>query len=82
MCDVVGMLEGHWPTCFVSVTYSTYFLQWYSFEPHGIIPSFPMQLGGKTVCVEFEVIDAPLNYNLLLGRSWTYSMQAVVAIVL
>jgi hypothetical protein len=24
----------------------------HSFRPHGIIPSFLMQLGGKTVCVE------------------------------
>jgi hypothetical protein len=52
-----------------------------SFRPHGIIPSFPVQLGGKTVCVEVEVVDAPLDYNLLLGRSWTYAMQAVVATV-
>jgi hypothetical protein len=54
----------------------------HSFRPHGIIPSFPVQLGGKTVCVEVEVIDAPLEYNLLLGRSWTYAMQAVVATIL
>jgi hypothetical protein len=40
-----------------------------------------MQLGGKTVCVEVEVVDVSLNYNLLLGRSWTYAMKAVVAIV-
>jgi hypothetical protein len=33
------------------------------------------------VCVEVEVVDASLDYNLLLGRSWTYAMQAVVAIV-
>jgi hypothetical protein len=52
-----------------------------SFRPHGIIPSFPMQLGGKTMCVEVEVVDAPLDYNLLLGRSWNYAMQVVVAIV-
>jgi hypothetical protein len=53
----------------------------HSFRPHGIIPSFPVQLGGKTVCVEVEVVDAPLDYNLLLGRSWTYSMHAVVSTV-
>jgi hypothetical protein len=53
----------------------------HSFRPHGIIPSFPMQLGGKTVCVEVEVVDVPLDYNLLLGRSWTYAMHAVVATV-
>jgi hypothetical protein len=45
-----------------------------SFQPHGIVPSFPTQLGEKTVCVEVEVVDDPLDYNLLLGRSWTYDM--------
>jgi hypothetical protein len=29
--------------------------------------------------IEVEVVDAPLYYNLLLGRSWTYAMHAVVA---
>jgi hypothetical protein len=53
----------------------------HSFRPHGIILSFPMQLGGKTVYVEVEVVDVPLNYNLFLGRSWTYAMQVVVATV-
>jgi hypothetical protein len=33
------------------------------------------------MCIEVEVVDAPLDYNLLLGRSWTYSMHAVVATV-
>jgi hypothetical protein len=50
-----------------------------SFRPHGIVPSFPVQSGGKTMCVEVEVVDAPLDYNLLLGQSWTYAMQVVVA---
>jgi hypothetical protein len=53
----------------------------HSFRPHCIISSLPVQLEGKTVCVEVEVVDAPLNYNLLLGRSWTYAMQVVVATV-
>jgi hypothetical protein len=33
------------------------------------------------VCVEVEVFDALLDYNLLLGHSWTYAMQAMVATV-
>jgi hypothetical protein len=37
------------------------------FKPHGIITTFPIELGGKTVSVEVEVVDAPLEYNLLLG---------------
>jgi hypothetical protein len=40
-----------------------------------------MQLGGKTVCVEVEVVNASLDYNLLLGRSWNYSMQAMVVTI-
>jgi hypothetical protein len=52
-----------------------------SFQPHGIIPSFPVQLGGKTMCVEVEVVISPLDCNLLLGRSWNYAMQFVVATV-
>jgi hypothetical protein len=52
-----------------------------SFRPGGIIPSFPVQLRGKIMCVEVEVVDVPLDYNLLLGRSLTYAMHAVVATV-
>jgi hypothetical protein len=81
MRDVIGMLEGHWPTHFVSITYSSYHFRWSFFQTTWVIPSFPMQLGGKTMCVEVEVVDAPLDYNLLLGRSWTYAMHAVVATV-
>ena len=37
------------------------------FRPHGILPSLEFCLGGKTVAIEVEVVDAPLDYNLLLG---------------
>jgi hypothetical protein len=48
------------------------------FKPYGVLPSLPITLEGKTVQVEVEVFDAPLDYNLLLGRSWIDSMRAVV----
>ena len=32
--------------------------------------------------IEVEVIDAPLDYNLLLGRNWTYAMTVVASVVL
>ena len=48
-----------------------------SFRPHDILPSLKVHLGGKTIAIEVEVVDAPLDYNLLLGRNWMYSMQAV-----
>ena len=38
-----------------------------SFRPHGILPSLEVQLGGKTMTIEFEVVDAPCHYNILLG---------------
>ena len=41
-----------------------------SFWPHGILPSLNFHLGGKTVVIKVEVVDAPLDYNLLLGRNW------------
>jgi hypothetical protein len=50
-----------------------------SFRPHGILPSFPVQLGRKTVEVEVEVVDAPLDYNIFLGRNWTYAMTTIVS---
>jgi hypothetical protein len=28
MHDVIGMLEDHWPTRFVFVTYSSYLFRW------------------------------------------------------
>jgi hypothetical protein len=39
----------------------------------------PITLEGKTVQVEVEVFDAPLDYNLLLGCSWIDSMHTVVS---
>ena len=34
-------------------------------------------MGGKTVAIEVEVVDAPLDYNFFMGRNWMYNMQAV-----
>ena len=47
-----------------------------SFRPHGILPSLKVCLGGNTIAIKVEVVDAPLDYNLLLGKNWMYSMQA------
>jgi hypothetical protein len=38
-------------------------------------------LGDKTVTVDVEVVDAPLDYNLLLGRSWFYTMTVIASSV-
>jgi hypothetical protein len=49
------------------------------FKPYGVLPSLPITLEGKMVNVEVEVFDAPLDYNLLLVRSWIDSTRAVVS---
>ena len=51
------------------------------FHPHGILPDFEIKLVGKAVSIEVEVIDAPLDYNLLLGRNWTYAMSAIASAI-
>jgi hypothetical protein len=51
------------------------------FHPHGLLQSLPIQLGGKTVTIDVEVVYAPLDYNLLLGRSWFYAMTFVASSV-
>ena len=51
------------------------------FTPHGILVAFPIELGDKTVTVEIEVVNAPLDYNLLLEHSWFYPMRAVASTV-
>jgi hypothetical protein len=38
-------------------------------------------LGGKIVNVDVEVVDAPLNYNLLLGRRLFYAMNVIASLV-
>jgi hypothetical protein len=51
----------------------------FGFKPYVVLPSFPITLEGKTVNVEVEVFDAPLDYNLLLGPRWIDSMHAIVS---
>ena len=53
----------------------------HSFPPHGFIMACPTELEGKTVQVDVEVVDAPIDYNLLLGCSWIHVMMEVVSSV-
>jgi hypothetical protein len=51
------------------------------FKPHRILTTLPVEIGGKTVTINVEVIDAPLDYNLLLGRTRFYAMKVVASTV-
>jgi hypothetical protein len=46
----------------------------HGFQPHRLLQYFTVTLKGKTISVDIEVVDAPLDYNLLLGHSWFYAM--------
>ena len=48
------------------------------FQLHVLISALAVELGGKTVSIQVEVVDAPLDYNLLLGRNWFYDMIVVL----
>lgn len=50
----------------------------HTFIPKGYLASYPITLNGKMVTMDIEVVDRKLNYNLLLGSSWTYAMTAIV----
>ena len=49
------------------------------FPPYGLLPSLQIELGRKSFSIHFQVVDAPLDYNLLLGRNWFYAMQDVAS---
>ena len=51
------------------------------FTPHGILTAFPVEQGGEIVTVEVEMVNAPLDYNLLIGRSWFYPMKVIASTI-
>jgi hypothetical protein len=51
------------------------------YKPYGVLPALSIALEGKSVTVEVEVFDAPLDYNLLPGRSWIDAMHAIVSTI-
>jgi hypothetical protein len=50
-------------------------------SPEGLFQNVPIELGGKTILIDIEVIDALLNYNILFGHSYMYAMKAVTSSV-
>lgn len=48
-------------------------------RPLGILPNLPITLIRKTIYMKLMVVQGPLDYNLLLGRDYIYSMGATVS---
>jgi hypothetical protein len=51
----------------------------YSLE--GLFQNVHVELGGKTILIDIEVIDAPLDYNILFSHSYMYAMKAAASSV-
>jgi hypothetical protein len=50
-------------------------------SPEGLFQNVPVELRGKTILIDIELIDAPLDYNILFDRSYMYAMKAVASSV-
>jgi hypothetical protein len=50
-------------------------------QPLGTLPQFHVTLGVKTVFIDVMVVQDPLDFSLLLGRDYVYSMKAIVSIL-
>lgn len=48
------------------------------FDHIELYPLFMYSWGGESVSIEVEVVNAPLDYNILMGRNWIYAMKTVV----
>ena len=51
----------------------------HSHRPHGFVTALPIYVGGKIVNIEVEIVDASLDYNLMLGKNWIYEMDAIAS---
>jgi hypothetical protein len=45
----------------------------------GILPQFPISLGGKIFLVDVVMVQGPLYFNMLLGCDYVYSLNVVVS---
>jgi hypothetical protein len=63
----------------VSITQNLFSFNKRTNHPLGILPQFPVTLGGKTIIVDVMVVQDPLDFDLLLGRDYVYAMKAIVS---
>ena len=50
-------------------------------KAQGILHHVPITLSRKIVLIDIEVVNAQLDYNLLLGRSYMYAMRAIASTI-
>lgn len=47
------------------------------FQPKGLCKNVPFEMDGKTIWIDVEVVNAPLDYSILTDHSYMYHMQAI-----
>ena len=48
-------------------------------QPQGVFTNLPIDLSKKIVLIDIEVVNAQINCNVLLGRSYKYAMRAIAS---
>jgi hypothetical protein len=62
----------------VSVTHNMLDFNKQITQPLGILHQLPITLGGKTIYIDYMVVHDPLEFTLVLGRDYVYTMKAIV----
>jgi hypothetical protein len=62
----------------VSASHEILYFDIHPSEYLGIVPNFPISLGGKIVLIDVIMVQGPLDFNMLLGHDCVYAMNVVV----
>jgi hypothetical protein len=65
----------------VSASHELLYFDRHPSEYLGILPHFPILLGGKIVLVDVIVVQGPLDFNMILGHDYVYAMNVVVSTI-
>lgn len=79
MCD--HCLETTLVTLFFPIHYHFMHLYGHPSQPLGMYRNCPVTVGGNIICIDIEVLNAPLDYNILLGHSNTYTISAILSVI-
>jgi hypothetical protein len=63
----------------ISITQTPFSFNRRTDQPLGILPHFPVTLGGKIIIIDVMVVQDPLDFDLLLGQAYVYAMKDIVS---
>lgn len=50
-------------------------------QPKGILHNVSLEIPNNTIIIDIKVVDAQLNYNILLGHSYMYAMKEIASTI-